>query len=86
MKCGCYVTEAQNMNINMMKLLLSRLGEDTICVLEGDDILQTDMVAYEGNNNGLRRLCEVFKGETYFGTVTLKNCHRSKIARKALEL
>lgn len=86
MNCGLYLTEAQNTTIDMMKLLLERIGEDTICVIEGDDEAQVDYTSYEGANNGLHRLCEVFKGELYFGTVTLKICHRSKIAKKALEM
>lgn len=86
MNCGVYVTEAQNTNREMMKLILSRIGEDTLCVIEGDNAMQTDMLSYEGENNGLKRLCEVYKGEPYFGTVTLQNCYRSRIAEKALEL
>lgn len=83
MNCGIYADEIQNTTIEMMKLMLQRIGEDSICVLCGDDNTQVDLSDYEGNNNGLRRMCEVFKGENYFGTVTLKNCHRSKIARRA---
>ena len=42
--------------------------------------------SYEGKNNGLRRTCEVFKGEDYFGTITLQNCYRSRIAERALKM
>ena len=69
-----------------MKLILSRIGEDTIAIIEGDNNFQTDIRAYEGLNNGLRRVCEIYKGEDYFGTITLQNCYRSKIATKIDEM
>lgn len=82
MNCALYITEGQNASVEQMKLILSRIGEDTIAVIEGDNVFQTDYSAYEGKNNGLRRLCEVYKGEDYFGTITLENCYRSRIAAK----
>ena len=36
MKAGIYVTEAQNMDVNLMKLMLQRIGEDGICIIDGD--------------------------------------------------
>jgi predicted ribonuclease YlaK len=86
MNCGIYIDEAQNSTVEMMKLMLQRIGEDSVCVICGDDFTQVDMVDYEGANNGLKRLCQVFKNEPYFGTAYLKNCHRSKIAQKAEEM
>lgn len=86
MRCGIYMTESQNTTIDIMKLLLERFGEDTIGVFEGDTESQVDDIYYENGNNGLRRLCQVFKGEPYFGTVVLKNCYRSQISKKALEM
>lgn len=86
MKCGLYITEGQNASIEQMKLILSRIGEDTIAIIEGDNNFQTDIRAYEGLNNGLRRACEIYKGEDYFGTITLQNCYRSKIATKIDEM
>lgn len=82
MRCALYITEGQNTSVEQMKLILSRIGEDTIAVIEGDNAFQTDIKAYEGTNNGLKRACEVYKGEDYFGTVTLQNCYRSRIAAK----
>ena len=83
MNAGIYITEAQNTTVDMMKLVLQRIGEDSICVIEGDDKTQVDMNVYNGKNNGLRRLSEVFRGEDYYGEVTLQECHRSKIAKTA---
>jgi phosphate starvation-inducible protein PhoH len=36
MRAGIYITEAQNMDIGLMKLALQRIGEDSICILDGD--------------------------------------------------
>ena len=81
--CGVFCTEAQNSSIDMMKLLLQRIGEDSICVIEGDDQSQVDMKDYAGKNNGLRRLSEVFRGNDIYGEVNLPNIHRSRIAALA---
>ena len=80
---GIYFTEAQNATKDMMKLVLQRIGEDSVCIIEGDDRTQTDMEVYKGSNNGLKRLSEVYRGQDYYGEVTLRNCHRSKIAARA---
>lgn len=80
---GFYITEAQNSTIDMMKLMVQRIGENTKCVIEGDNKAQVDLLSYEGTNNGLARLSEVFRGQSYYGEVTLQNCYRSKIAKQA---
>ena len=36
MRAGIYISEAQNMSINLMKLALQRIGEDSICIIDGD--------------------------------------------------
>ena len=83
MNAGVYVTEAQNSSIDMMKLILQRIGDDSICVIEGDDIAQVDMKDYIGENNGLRRLSEVFRDHDFYGEVTLPIIHRGRIAELA---
>lgn len=80
MKAGIYVTEAQNTSIDMMKLMLQRIGEDSIAILEGDTDAQVDMSEYAGTNNGLKRMSQVFRGQNFYGEITLKNIYRSKIA------
>jgi predicted ribonuclease YlaK len=82
-KVGVYMTEAQNTTIDLMQLVLQRIGEDCICIIEGDDKTQVDLNVYQDSNNGLKRLSKVFRGEDYYGEVTLKNCHRSRIAERA---
>lgn len=83
MNAGVYIQEAQNLDIELMKLLLQRLGEDTICLIDGDDTAQVDLDAYAGLNNGIKRTVEVFKGQPFFGTVKLQKVRRSKIAEIA---
>jgi predicted ribonuclease YlaK len=80
MNAGIYITEAQNLDIELMKLALQRIGEDAICILDGDSETQVDLDIYSGENNGMRRVSEVFSGQPFYGEVTLPICHRSTIA------
>ena len=83
MRAGVYISEAQNMSVNLMKLALQRIGEDSICIIDGDCKTQVDDVQFAGSNNGMRRASKVFRGEDVYGEVTLQNIHRSKIGRIA---
>lgn len=80
MHAGIYITEAQNMDINLMKLALQRVGEDSICIIDGDPLTQVDDDSFAGRNNGMRRASQVFRGSDIYGEVELKTIHRSKIA------
>ena len=80
MRAGVYITEAQNMSVELMKLALQRIGEDCICVIDGDDRAQVDDVNFAGANNGIKRLSKVFRGQPFYGEVTLQTIYRSKIA------
>lgn len=44
------------------------------------------MNIYAGNNNGMRRVSEIFKGDSIYGEVTLKTIHRSHIATLAQKM
>ena len=77
------MTEAQNTSTDLMKLILQRAGKNCKVIMTGDDKTQTDMSDYEGDNNGLRRAVEVFRGTELFGTVTLQKIFRSPIAEIA---
>lgn len=81
-----YITEAQNLTTDLMKLAVQRCSEGTKVILEGDPETQLDSWAFEGKNNGLRRIVEVFQGFEGFGHVRLPVIRRSKIAKKAEEL
>ena len=83
MHAGIYITEAQNMDIELMRLALQRVGEDSVCILDGDSDAQVDLSMYAGSNNGMRRVSQVFRGQDIYGEITLPNIYRSKIARIA---
>ena len=83
MCAGVYITEAQNMDISLMKLALQRIGEDSICIIDGDYNAQVDLSQYAGNNNGMRRMSEVFRGQDFYGEIELQNIYRSRIASVA---
>ena len=83
MQAGIYITQAQNLTIDLLKLALQRVGENSICILDGDNETQVDLSLYAGNNNGLKRASEVFRGQDFYGEITLQKIHRSKIAEIA---
>ena len=80
MKAGIYISEAQNMDVELMKLTLQRIGEDSICIIDGDCKTQVDDIQFAGSNNGMRRASQVYRGEDVYGEVTLRNIHRSRVA------
>lgn len=86
MNAQILITEAQNMSVDLMTLAISRVGEDSNLIIEGDWEQQLDSANFEGKNNGMRRVSEVFRGENYYGEVKMKNVYRSKIADKAQEM
>jgi predicted ribonuclease YlaK len=55
MRAGIYISEAQNLDIDLMKLTLQRIGEDSICIIDGDCKTQVDDIHFAGSNNGMRR-------------------------------
>ena len=83
LNCAVYITEAQNLDISLMKLALQRIGEDSICIIDGDYNAQVDLSQYSGNNNGMRRMSEVFRGQDFYGEIELQNIYRSRIASVA---
>lgn len=86
MKAGIYISEAQNLDISLMKLALQRIGEDCLCIIDGDEAAQVDLAEYEGANNGMRRTSKIFRGADFYGEITLKTVHRSRIADLAQKL
>ena len=86
MKAGIYITEAQNLDVELIKLALQRIGDDCICILDGDSDAQVDLALYSGNNNGLKRVSTVFRGTDIYGEVELPNIYRSQIANLAQKL
>lgn len=86
MNAAIYISEAQNLDIELMRLALQRIGDDSICILDGDSEAQVDLDMYAGNNNGMKRVSKVFRGSDVYGEVTLKNIYRSKIAALAQKM
>lgn len=86
MHAGIYISEAQNLDTELMKLTLQRIGEDSICIIDGDYNAQVDMIEYAGANNGMKRVSKLFKGQDFYGEVALQNIYRSKIALIAQNL
>lgn len=75
-----WITESQNTSIDLIKLCLSRVSSGAKVFIEGDYLSQVDSNAFDGNNNGLKRMIDIFKGHEEFGYVQLQNVWRSKIA------
>ena len=83
MNAGIYISEAQNLDIELMKLTLQRIGKDSICIIDGDCKAQVDDINFAGSSNGMKRVSQVYRGEDIYGEITLKNIHRSRIAKIA---
>ena len=83
MNAGIYISEAQNLDIDLMKLALQRAGEDCIVIIDGDEKAQVDDISFAGHNNGMLRVSKVYRGENLYGEVELKTIHRSRIGRIA---
>ena len=76
-----WITESQNTSIDLIKLCLSRVSSGAKVFIEGDYLSQVDSNSFDGNNNGLKRMIDVFKGHEEFGYVQLQNVWRSKISQ-----
>ena len=83
LNAGIYIQEAQNFDIELLKLALQRIGDDCICIIDGDNTTQVDDNRFAGNRNGMKRLSEVFKGQDYYAEIELQKIYRSKIAERA---
>lgn len=73
-----FMSEGQNLTKEMASILVSRIGEGSILIVEGD-IRQCDKGVFE-QDNGIRALAEALKGDIEFGMVTLNKNERSRFA------
>jgi len=78
-----YISECQNASSDLLKLSLTRSADGSKVILDGDYTSQVDDPSFEGDNNGMRRAIDVFRGEDLFGCVELKNVWRSRLAEIA---
>ena len=83
MQAAIYITEAQNLDITLLQLALQRVGDDCICIIDGDDTAQVDSIDYAGANNGIRRASEIYRGEDIYGEITLQENYRSRVGKIA---
>ena len=74
-----YVTEAQNIDSRIAKVLLSRIGTGSELWLNGDNHNQTDSHVFE-KDNGFQLMIERLSGNHLFGYVYLPITHRSEVA------
>jgi PhoH-like ATPase len=77
-KSAIYISEAQNLSTNLMALIMSRVGEGSVLVVDGD-IRQTDTAKYE-NDNGMLSMIDKLQGHPLFGMVTLNKNERSEFS------
>jgi PhoH-like ATPase len=77
--------EAQNLSPNMVKTLVTRIGEGTKLILTGDPE-QIDHPYLDADSNGLTYLVEKLKAEKISGHVMLTKGERSRVAELAAKL
>lgn len=76
-----YVSEGQNMTVEIVKLLISRVGANSTLWINGDTH-QTDKRVY-AEDNGITKMIEKLAGNEYFGYVYLPITERGPIANLA---
>lgn len=73
-----WITEAQNLSVDLLKIAGERVGGDhPKLILDGDPTAQIDIRESIGRNNGMDRMSEVFIGLDFYSEVTLKNKYRT---------
>jgi len=85
-KAIVYITEAQNLDIPLIKLAIQRIGEDCQLLIDGDYNAQVDSEAFEDERNGMRRVSKVYRGQDFYGEIELPTIHRSRMASFAENL
>lgn len=80
---GVYIMESQNLTCDLLRMLLQRVSENCKIIVDGDYNEQVDMDVYAGENNGMRKMSSVFRGENIYGQIELQQIHRSHIAEIA---
>jgi PhoH-like ATPase len=80
--CIVYASEIQDADIQIMKTIVSRIGKNSVLILDGD-LDQCDSVHFEGEYNGLKAICRSLAGNGLFGAVELRKCERSEVAALA---
>jgi PhoH-like ATPase len=76
-----YCTEAQNMSVALIQLIISRVSDNSIIFFNGDT-KQIDNEKFKVNN-GLDVMISKFTGHSEFGYIKLEKCERSNVATMA---
>ena len=79
------IDECQNLNVNEIKTILTRVGENTKIVLTGD-VEQIDNIYLNETTNGLTYAIEKLKNSELTGHITLVRGERSKVATLCAKL
>ena len=79
------VDEAQNLTPHEIKTIITRAGEDTKIVLNGD-IFQIDTPYLDSHSNGLSYMIDRLKGHPLYAHINLVKGERSPLANLASEL
>lgn len=79
--CIIYCTEIENMSKEHIQLLIGRIGEGSILVMNGD-LKQVDKEIFK-INSGLQSTINKLSGHPYFGFVRLEKTERSDVAAMA---
>lgn len=74
-------TEAQNLDEDLMKLIIGRVGKESYLLIEGD-FTQTDRECFD-KSQGMKEAIKVLAGDPLFGYVDLPVDERSETARLA---
>ena len=81
-KCIVYCSEIQDSDQQLIKTIISRIGQNSVLLLDGD-MNQCDSVHFEGELNGINAICRSLCGNSLFGVVELDKCERSDVAALA---
>jgi PhoH-like ATPase len=76
-----YCTEIENMTVSQIQLIISRVGQGSILLMNGDS-KQVDKEVFRLNDT-ITKVIDKFKDNDLFGYVNLKHTERSEIAKMA---
>lgn len=76
-----YVSEGQNLSLDHLKMIITRVDDNSELWLNSD-MAQIDMKVFE-MNNGVSKVVDKLKGNSLFGYVRLQKVERSAVAQLA---
>lgn len=80
--CALIADESQNLTPGHIKMLISRMAENSKLIFAGD-YSQTDSKIFRGSSNGLMRLNDRLQNNELYGQIRLKKIERSKVCQMA---